>query len=689
MAKSDDTLVWAMQMLGRSQGKLIDMQKLVLAIRDVPESQDKLRWLEQVLEHAAGPTPVRVSTPQVAELPLLQHDPVLGWTVLVAIKPDGHWEAASPEGMKVMPAAYRPGQLTVLLNWPLADAVGHGFRDKLEAGLRAARSDVLEAGLGSAFIQLLALITSMFSMQVYDRVIPGKGMSTLLVLTSGVLLTIGLELVMKTARGRLMEHVVTGLDSRLSQDIFERLLSIRLDQLPASLGSLASQLRAYESVRSHYAASTLFAFIDMPMGLFLLMAMALIGHPVVVVVPMLLGAVSVATGLLLRQRLEAQAQAGARHAHRKLGLLVETVEGMETLKAASGGAWQQSRWLTLSRETLRNELAGRSTTEMTAHAMAALQQLGYVSVVATGAWAVMNGHMTTGALVACSILAGRVLSPLVAWPGLLLQKAHAQAALEGLDRLYRLQTDQNAGLALQPARLRGDFHVEEAKFAYHDHPCVLHIPNLHIRAGERLALIGPIGSGKSTLLKLLAGLYQPQQGKVLIDGLDMSHIHRQVVSRHVGYLQQNHRLLQGTLRENLLLGIPDPGDEAMLDAIRRTGFDRVVAAHPLGLERPISEGGQGLSGGQKQLLAFTRLVLCAPDIWLLDEPTAAMDETQAQQCLDVLAQEVRAGKTMVLVTHKTAALQLADRLMVMAQGRMVLDGPRKDVLERLRQIQTV
>ena len=211
------------------------------------------------------------------------------------------------------------------------------------------------------------------------------------------------------------------------------------------------------------------------------------------------------------------------------------------------------------------------------------------------------------------------------------------------------------------------------------------VPKLDIQPHERIAILGPIGAGKSTLLRLLSGLYHPQEGKVLLDNLDLGHINRQVVSQYVGYLQQDHRLFQGTLRENLLIGLPDPGDDALIAVMQRTGMDRFVASHPKGLERPITEGGKGLSGGQKQLVAFTRLILCSPTVMLLDEPTATMDDEQERRCLSVLAQEAQEGKTMFIVTHKPTVLPLVTRLIVVAGSGIVLDGPRDVVLQQLQQ----
>jgi ATP-binding cassette subfamily C protein LapB len=305
--------------------------------------------------------------------------------------------------------------------------------------------------------------------------------------------------------------------------------------------------------------------------------------------------------------------------------------------------------------------------------------------VVVGALVVMQGHMTMGALIASSILSGRILAPIMAIPGLLVQHAHAKAALEGLEKLYTLKTDHHGvDRPLVPSLIQGHYALSEIKFAYGDHPPALVIPKLDIQPQERIAILGPIGAGKSTLLRLLSGLYHPQEGRVLLDNLDLAHISRQVVSQYVGYLQQDHRLFQGSLRENLLIGLPDPGDDVLLSVMQRTGMNKFVASHPKGLERAIMEGGKGLSGGQKQLVAFTRLILCSPSVMLLDEPTATMDDEQERRCLNVLAQEAQAGKTMVIVTHKPNVLPLVTRIIVVASNGIVMDGPRDTVLQELQ-----
>jgi ATP-binding cassette subfamily C protein LapB len=495
---------------------------------------------------------------------------------------------------------------------------------------------------------------------------------------------------MKYARSHLMDHVIVGLDNRLSREIFQRLLQLRVDQLPASVGSLASQMRGYEQVRSFYTASTLFTLVDLPLAIFFLAIIFFIGSPLVAAVPAAFALIALLIGWQARKRVNQLAAEGARMSNMKTGLLVEAVEGVETIKAGSGGWKFLSRWISVNTHTIQNDLKMRGTTEGIGYMSATVQQLSYAGLVIAGAYTVMQGTMTMGALIACSILSGRILAPVMALPGLMVQHAHAKAAMDGLEKLYTLKTDhEGIDRPLVPTQIRGHYSLEDVQFSYGSgnpmtpNPAAFAAQQLEIQPGERVGILGPIGSGKSTLLRLLSGLYHTQQGRLLIDGLDITHVSREVLSRQVGYLQQDHRLFQGTLRENLLIGLPDPGDDALQQAMERTGMSRLVASHPKGLERPIMEGGKGLSGGQRQLVAFTRLALARPAVLLLDEPTASMDDEQERRCLAVLAQEATAGKTLVIVTHKPSLLPLVNRLIVVVGSRIVLDGPRDAILEKI------
>ena len=576
-------------------------------------------------------------------------------------------------------------------SWPASASSGQdmstpSFARIAKDVVKTYRGELLEASLASLFIGILAFTTSLFSMQVYDRVIPTRSEYTLWVLSMGVLLSIVFELAMKYARSKLMDHVVVGVDACLSHDIFDRLLQLRMDQIPSSVGSLAAQLRGYEQLRSFYTSTTLFTLIDLPFGLVFLAVMMAIASPWVALVPLLFGLVGIAIGISSRQTIHQFASDSAAYSNAKTGLLVEAVEGIETIKAGAGAPKFLARWMAVNHHTIKSDAQMRRFMDGLGYLCATIQQLSYAGLIMVGALLVMQGSMTMGALIACSILSGRVLAPIMALPGLLVQQGQAMAALRGIEAIYQLKTDTHGiSRPLAPDHVQGHFKISDAKFSYPGHPPALVVPKLNIQRGEHIAILGPIGAGKSTLLRLLSGLYVPQEGQVLLDGLDLAHISRQVVSQKIGYLQQDHRLFQGSLRDNLLIGLPDPGDSVIQQAMTRTGMIHFVSAHPKGLERPITEGGKGLSGGQRQLLAFTRLILCKPDIYLLDEPTASMDDEQERRCIQVMQELVDEGNTLIVVTHKPNLLPLVSRIVIVANHTLAMDGPRDAVLQRLAQ----
>lgn len=679
---------WALQRLARDQGIVLDPLELH-ALGQTMQGIPAPALLLKAAHELGWPEPVSLAVPDPARLPLIVGLGPDGWGVLVGCEPDGRWAVATSEGTVYrtttsLQSCCHEMQKSRGPSGGADPSLTSGFRSLLRDSWRPFRGSLLESVLATIFIGLLTLATSLFSMQVYDRVIPTGGLATLAVLSLGVMLSILIELGTKYARSHIMDHVALGLDSKLSREIFQRLLQLRVDQMPTSVGSLAAQMRGYEQVRSFYTASTLFTLVDVPVALIFVVLIWFIASPIVAAVPFVLGISALVIGTLARRRINQLATDGAKLSNTKTGLLVEAVEGVETIKAGSGGWKFLRRWIDLNALTMINDLRMRKASEGVGYIAASLQQISYAAVVVAGAFVIIRGDMTMGALIACSILSGRILAPIMTLPGLMVQHAHARAAIEGLDKLYQLKTD-NHGIhrPLIPSVLMGNFDLQQVTFAYDQHAPGLAVSQLAIKAGERVGVLGTIGSGKSTLLRLLSGIYTPTQGRIHLDGLDLSHISRDVINRHLGYLQQEHRLFQGTLRENLLIGLPDPGDAVLMEAMSRTGMDRLVRSHPQGLERMIAEGGKGLSGGQRQLLAFTRLLLTDSAILLLDEPTANMDQEQETRCLHVLSELASQGKTMIIVTHKPTLLPLVHRLVVVANNRVVLDGPKQDVLDKL------
>ena len=690
-------LLWSIQRLSQMQGGQVDLMQLTACVAQLSVQMQVAQQLTMLCRLLDKPKPQHLKKPDKAHLPLLAHHAQLGWGVVVDQTPDGQWLLQTMQGPRATTEEDLHLACFVMHLGPKVH-LGFGlfsrkdesvtFFSHVRSTLFLYKRELVESCVASAFIGFLALATSMFSMQVYDRVIPTRSEYTLVILSVGVLISILIELAMKFARSHVMDYVVVGLDNRLSREIFDRLLKLRVDQVPNSVGSLAGQMRGYEQVRSFYTATTLFTLIDLPLAIAFTVVIAVVASPWIALVPLFFGVLSIFIGLSIRKKIMLQAKESAALSNLKTGLLVEAVEGIETIKAGSGGWRFLSRWINVNAQTISSDLKTRGATESVGYLSGAVQQISYAGLVITGSLVVMQGHMTMGALIASSILSGRILAPIMALPGLLVQYSHARAALEGLERLYVLKTDHHGiDVALTPAIVDGYYNLTDIKFAYGDNPPALIVSKLEIQSGERIAVLGPIGAGKSSLLRLLSGLYPPIDGKVLLDGLEITHINRQILNQKIGYLQQEHRLFHGSLRDNLLIGLPDPGDDILLQAMRRTGMDRLVGSHPKGLARVITEGGKGLSGGQKQLLAFTRLVLCDPVVYLLDEPTATMDDEQERRCLQVLWQEAQANKTMVIVTHKPAILPLVTRIVVVVGNKVVMDGPRDVVLHQIQQTQ--
>ena len=572
--------------------------------------------------------------------------------------------------------------ISLKLSQPYVASKSPVFRLILDE-LLSHRRIIRETVLASLIATVLALAISFFSMQVYDRVIPSSAMQTLLVLTLGVLIAIFFEWLIKHVRSHLYEELIDQVDQRLARTVYLRFLSVRLDQIPQSVGALASQMRGYETIRGFMTSMTTNLMVDAPFALFFAGVIALIAGPLALI-PTFFFFVSLAIGLFYRKRLENIAKQAMAASNLKTGLLVETIEGAETIKAGQGGWRMLTRWMRTTNDARESELEMRNISEHSQHLAASFQQVSYVLMVAYGAYLVTRSDISQGALIACSILSGRVLSAVSIIPGQIVQWSHAKAALQSLDKLWSLEDDhhgQSQPIAIE--NIRGEYLLENITSHYQGSRALM-VSQLTIRPGEKIGILGPVGSGKTTLLRVLSGMFKPQEGRVLLDGLDLAHIDKPLLAQYIGYVQQDGRLFSGTLRDNLILGQVDPGDEAILEAARKTGLmQAVITPHPHGLQRTIYEGGTGLSGGQRQLVNLTRTVLRNPSIWLLDEPTASMDRNTEAHMTQTLQEAIKPTDTLVLVTHKTEMLDLVDRLIVVYNHQIALDGSKQDVLRQL------
>ena len=627
--------------------------------------------------------PQALPNPQPPDCPFIARDPQHGWLVALLHNADGSWLAQPPSGGKVRIES-APGLECVSIP---AKAVATGAQGRSAAVIwqtvRKYRSVFSEALLATVLINLLALVSSIYSLQVYDRVIPHNGYQTLYVLTAGAVLAALFNLVLSQVRGAILDKTSTRMDLELSEWFFERALGIHLSFRPKSVGTLSSQLRGLEMVRGVLSSSSLFLLADIPFAFFFIYIIYLIGG-LVAVVPLIFFLVSFLSGLAFLWKIKQYTRLNQGQSNRKVGLLVESIDAIEMIKA-NGAEWGlQSRWNTLAAEAALCDDKLKQFSVLPANIASFLSQLAYIALVAFGAYLVTLHQMTMGALIACSIISGRVLSPLGQFPGFMIKWGHAKSALEGLDKLLSLPNElDDRATALIPGHLEGQIRMEKACFQYERDLAALEIASLEIKPGEKIGIIGSIGSGKITLLKLASGLYRPVSGRVLLDGMDMAQISPRVLREAIFYLPQDIRLVSGTLRDNLLQGLPDPGDEALLEAARQTGLFELIRNHPKGFALPISEGGRGISGGQRQTIGLTRMILAKPKLILLDEPTASMDAGTEANLVATLNRFVSGGATLLVATHKSALLPILDRLLVIKGGKLYMDGPRDLVLARL------
>jgi ATP-binding cassette subfamily C protein LapB len=540
--------------------------------------------------------------------------------------------------------------------------------------------DVMWAAL---LVNLFAMAYPIFSMNVYDRVVPNHATETLWVLAIGVALVFGSDLFMKLLRSHFVDEASARIDVQISASLMERVLGMRLENRPQSVGSFAANLRGFEQVRDFIASSTVTALVDLPFALLFVGVIAWISPwlilPVLVVFLMI-----VVSGYVLQHRLHELSQSTYQASAQRNATLVESLTGIETIKSQGAEGLIQARWEQANQflAALNVRMRGLSSTAM--YTTATLQQLVSVAMVLIGVFLITDKQLTMGGLIAASMLAGRALAPAGQIVGLLMQYQGARTAMESLDKIMAQPVERPEGSSfVQRRELRGEIEFRHVAFAYPGRKeSVLDDMSFKIKPGEKVALIGKVGSGKSTLQKLILGLYQPTEGAVLLDGIDMRQLDPADVRRNLGYASQDINLFYGTLRENIIFGMPHAQDEAILAAAETAGMVDFIQRHPQGFDLQVGERGELLSGGQRQSVGIARAVLNNAPILLLDEPTSAMDfstEAQVTQNMQAFAE----GKTVVLVTHRTSMLAFVDRVIVVDQGKIVADGPRERIMQAL------
>ncbi|HEY1846380.1 MAG TPA: type I secretion system permease/ATPase [Buttiauxella sp.] len=529
---------------------------------------------------------------------------------------------------------------------------------------------------------VLALSGMVFSMQVYDRVVPSQSEATLWVLFGGVMLAIVFEFIMRMLRVHISDVVGKRADLRISERVFAHAMRIKNGARSKSTGSFIAQIRELESVRELITSTTIAAVSDLPFFLLFVAILWVIGGPLVLVVllavPLLL-----IPGLLVQRPLGRLSSEGMRESAIRNATLVEAVQGLEDIKLMRAEQRFQNQWNNTNDVAASVGMKQRWLTGLLLTWTQEVQSIVYAVVLLVGCYLVISGDMTTGALVGTSILASRTIAPLSQISGVLSRWQSAKVAKKGLDDLMQRPIDEPLrGKKVHKAHLRGHYDLENIGFYYDEEEklSVLNIPRLKIKAGERIALLGRNGSGKSTLLQLLAGLQEPQQGSILLDEIALGHLDPADVRRDMQLLSQQARLFFGSVRDNIVMGNPLATDEEIHQALTVSGALEFVRRQKMGLNYVISEGGGGLSGGQQQALLMTRALLTSPNILLLDEPTARLDEVSEKQLIQHLKGWLGSQRTLVVATHRLPILELVDRIIVLENGRIVMDGPREAIM---------
>ena len=543
-----------------------------------------------------------------------------------------------------------------------------------------------EVALATVLVNVFALASPLFFMNVYDRVVPHQAIETLWVLAIGVAIVFAFDLLLKILRGYFIDIAGKRADLALSSALFARVMDLKLDQPRQAVGTLANNLREFESLREFFTSATLVSVIDLPFVFVFLAAIGWIGGfwmvlPVIVAIPIV-----VTVGLVLQPALRDHIRRGFAATEAKYSVVIETLGAIEHVKHLNAASQLQRKWEGLVEFVARENLSSRLLSAFAINFTGWIQAGVAVAVLIVGVYLAAENKITLGGLIACTIITGRAVAPLGQIAALLTRYYTAMSALNALNKVMEAPVERARGQTfVSRPRLDGRIEFRGVSFRYPGQEVdALHELTFSIAPGDRVGVIGRMGSGKSTFAKLLIGLYQPQAGNVLVDGIDARQIDPADLRRNIGYMPQNVVLFSGSVRQNLTMGAPQTEDAAMLRAVQLVGLDEHINRHPKGFDMAVGERGDALSGGQKQAVALARALLADPPVLLLDEPTAAMDMGSEEQFKARLA-AVLAKRTLVVVTHRESMLSIVDKLIVMDGGRVVAAGPKADVLGALAQ----
>ncbi|MDQ8020618.1 MAG: type I secretion system permease/ATPase [Moraxellaceae bacterium] len=556
----------------------------------------------------------------------------------------------------------------------------HWFWSAIFANWRLYR----DALLAALVVNIFSVVFPMYSMNVYDRVVPNNAVETLWVLSIGAMLMLAFDFALRTIRAHIIDSASKRVDVVLSARIMERVLGVKLAARPASVGSFAANLKAFESVRDFIASATVTTLIDLPFTLLFLLVLAWISPWLIL--PPLVGMCLVVLGAALtQQKMHELTETSYRASAQRNATLIESLVGLETVKTLSAEGEIQRRWERATQFMAQVSTRVRLLSSSTVNFAQFIQQLVSVAIIMVGVYLLSEGKISMGGIIAAGMLSGRAMAPLGAVAGLMMQFQGARTGLTAVENQMELPVERpEEAPFVHRSAFRGDIEFKEVSFAYpgRDQNALRRV-SFRIKSGEKVGIIGRVGSGKTTIEKLVLGLYHPTEGAVLVDGVDARQIDPAELRRAIGFVSQDVTLFFGSLRQNIALGSPFADDHSILTAAEIAGVTEFANAHPQGFDMPIGERGESLSGGQRQAVGIARALINDPPILLLDEPSSSMDH-QSEEQLRQRLRSYAASKTVLLVTHRTSLLDLVERLIVIDAGTVVADGPKAQVIEALQ-----
>ena len=544
------------------------------------------------------------------------------------------------------------------------------------------RATYMKVAVAAALINIFALVSSLFTMTVYDRIVPNEGSSSLIGLSIGLVFVIIFDFVLRLLRVYFVDIAGANIDHDVGETLFSQLLALRLDQKRGSTGTLTGLMRELETLRDFFASVTLTAIIDVPFIIVTLAVIAMLGG-VLVALPLAMIPVVIGAGLLATPSLDRLSSRSLGDGLVKQSVLVEAIGSLETVKAIGAGPMLSRRWQSALVSHSESSLGQRLAAAIPMTVANSASTIAYCGIIIVGVGLLRSNTITTGALLACSILCGRALAPLAQIATLLSRLSATRVAYRQISALMETPTEGPAGDALHPARLEGAIELRNVGFRYPGAPeRALDGVTLAIKPGERVGFLGRVGSGKSTLARLVLGLYEPEEGVVMIDGIDVRQYAPTQLRALIGSAMQDNILIAGSVRQNICLDRAAVDQDEMIRACEISGTHRFMGQIANGYDLRLADRGDGLSGGQRQSIAIARALAGGPQVLIFDEPSSATDAQTEADLIARLKPEV-AGKTMILITHRTSLLALVDRIVILDGGKIVADGPRDAVLQRL------